>query len=191
MSSREEILDQLKAQRKATERKPRPAFDTAYLGDPVVQFKNIIGVLHGQVIEVNGEEEIVDFVRNKFAGKRVINNTKLVGFEESNWRESDPHELEDVEFTLVETPVAVAENGAIWMQDDLMGQRVSPFICQYLGVIVRKEKIVPTLPQAYEILGSPNSGFGAFIAGPSKTADIEQSLVTGAHGPRDIFVFVI
>jgi L-lactate dehydrogenase complex protein LldG len=33
--------------------------------------------------------------------------------------------------------------------------------------------------------------YGLFIAGPSKTADIEQALVIGAHGARSCTVFVV
>jgi L-lactate dehydrogenase complex protein LldG len=29
------------------------------------------------------------------------------------------------------------------------------------------------------------------VTGPSRTADIEKTLVTGAHGPKEIFVFLV
>jgi L-lactate utilization protein LutC len=42
------------------------------------------------------------------------------------------------------------------------------------------------------VTGTPaDYGFATFIAGPSKTADIEQSLVLGAHGPRSMTVFLL
>ena len=31
----------------------------------------------------------------------------------------------------------------------------------------------------------------SLITGPSRTADIEKTLVLGAHGPRDLFVFLL
>jgi L-lactate dehydrogenase complex protein LldG len=31
----------------------------------------------------------------------------------------------------------------------------------------------------------------SMITGPSRTADIEKTLVLGAHGPRDLFVFLL
>ena len=34
-------------------------------------------------------------------------------------------------------------------------------------------------------------GFGLFISGPSKTADIELALVIGAHGARSTMVFLV
>ena len=45
--------------------------------------------------------------------------------------------------------------------------------------------------EAYERLSSFDEGYGVFISGPSKTADIEQSLVIGAQGPLSTTVFLV
>jgi len=68
---------------------------------------------------------------------------------------------------------------------------LTAFICQHLVLIINKKDIVGTLHQAYEKIEVNKEGFGLFIAGPSKTADIEQSLVIGAHGSRSTTVYVI
>jgi L-lactate dehydrogenase complex protein LldG len=58
-------------------------------------------------------------------------------------------------------------------------------------VIVPKAKLVASMHEAYNKIGNADYRFGVFIAGPSKTADIEQSLVLGAHGPKSMTVFLI
>ena len=45
--------------------------------------------------------------------------------------------------------------------------------------------------EAYENIDFTNAGYGAFVSGPSKTADIEQALVIGAHGPKSGYVIFI
>jgi L-lactate dehydrogenase complex protein LldG len=99
--------------------------------------------------------------------------------------------LADVELAVLRAHFAVAENGAVWITDEQMGNRVLPFICQHLAIVINETAIVPTMHDAYPIIGKQQYNFGSFIAGPSKTADIEQSLVLGAHGPRSMAIFVL
>jgi len=103
----------------------------------------------------------------------------------------DPHGYEDVELAVIKAHFAVAENGAVWLTDELMCQRIIPYICQHLAVVISADSIVPTLHEAYEKIGAGDYGFGGFIGGPSKTADIEQALVLGAHGPLTMTVFIL
>lgn len=103
----------------------------------------------------------------------------------------DPHTFDDVELAVIKAQMAVAENGAVWLTEQLMGQRILPYICQHLAVVVSAESIVPTMHEAYIQIGVGQYGFGAFIGGPSKTADIEQALVMGAHGPITMTVFLL
>jgi L-lactate dehydrogenase complex protein LldG len=108
----------------------------------------------------------------------------------------DPHDLEDLDVAILPGEFCVAENGAVWVPAASFPHRVLPFITQHLVMVVPGGEIVHNMHEAYERLhagGSPfaKPGFGAFIAGPSKTADIEQSLVIGAHGPRSHAVVML
>ena len=145
----------------------------AYLVDDLVEVRKLL-------------HENFDFT------KRIVTTLpNLTDVAELLTTEDDPHSLEDVEVAIIKGHFAVAENGAVWLTDELMGQRIIPFICQHLAVIIRAEDIVPTLHEAYEIIGSGNYGFAGFIGGPSKTADIEQALVLGAHGPLSMTVYIL
>ena len=103
----------------------------------------------------------------------------------------DPHSFQDVELAIIKAHFSVAENGAVWLTEQVMGHRILPYICQHLAVIISAENIVSTMHDAYTRIGEDEYGFGTFIGGPSKTADIEQALVMGAHGPITMTVFLI
>ncbi len=167
------------------------------LGNPtediVSQFKTILTGIGGQVIEIEQITDIAAFVQKHFAPTARIISTlpELSAIAETNWQNEDPHTLENVDFAVIKGHFGVAENSAIWLTEELLGQRVSPFIAQYLGIVINKKDILPAMQDAYQRIGQAEYGFGTFLAGPSKTADIEQSLVLGAHGARGLTVFLV
>lgn len=157
-------------------------------------FINVLTGIGGNVIPVESMEEIQNYILQNFGrGSRTVTNIPaLENVAELMRRTSiSPHALSDVGYAIIDTRLAVAENGAVWVTEKSLSDRVLPFICQHLAVVLNAGDIVPNMHAAYEIINADDYGYGTFIAGPSKTADIEQSLVLGAHGPKSMTVFLM
>jgi len=196
MSSKDDILEKIK-QNQPSSISELPDLDALGLDtyENIDKYKTVLNSIGGAFVEVKDYDEVISYINNNYnyiAEKRKITTLpELAEIATTNWTNDDPHSLENVELTIVKAHFGVAENAALWVTDELLGQRVSVFIAQYLAIVVNKKDIVPTMHQAYERIGNQEYGFGTFIAGPSKTADIEQSLVLGAHGARGLIVFLM
>ncbi|MES2594936.1 MAG: LUD domain-containing protein [Verrucomicrobiota bacterium] len=103
---------------------------------------------------------------------------------------TDPHDLDGVHTAVFPARFGVCENGAVWIEETDLGHRVLPMIAEHLLIVIRADQIVADMHAAYQRVGKIGSGFGLFLAGPSKTADIEQCLVIGAHGARGATIFI-
>jgi L-lactate dehydrogenase complex protein LldG len=196
MTSRERILEAVKENQ--PDLRELPNLDLFYQNqntneENLANFIYTVELIGAKVYQVQDHQQIIDQLKADFEleGKRVVSTVVELNSFADQYNGLDNHELADVELMVLPTHFAVAENGACWVNDELYRERLLPFIPQHLAFILKKEHIVPTMHQAYERIADKKYGYGAFIAGPSKTADIEQSLVLGAHGPRSLRVFVI
>jgi L-lactate dehydrogenase complex protein LldG len=192
MSSRDKIISAVKGNKPAL--LPLPVMDWQASTENVVDvFKKTLEGIGGTVYTGTGLHQVMQKVIEIHGNeKRIINQVRLSdGNDPEEIKSESSISLEKVEVAIIEGQLGVAENGAIWVPEHAMGQRALPFICQHLVIVLSIKNIVPTMHQAYGSINISSNGFGVFIAGPSKTADIEQSLVIGAHGARSLLVFLL
>jgi L-lactate dehydrogenase complex protein LldG len=103
----------------------------------------------------------------------------------------DPHALEGVDLAVLPGLFGVAENGAVWVDTRPLRHRGVFVVAQHLALVVPASEVVADMHAAYARIDLSGPGLRLFIAGPSKTADIEQSLVIGAHGARSCTVILV
>ena len=194
MSNRAEILSRIKANKPALTDLPKievEIFTETY--DLSTQFKKMIKEVGGTIFSLNSKSEIIDKLSNLYPAGTKRYSTLL---NSESYNTIDVHkiqkssELEDIDVLVLEGEFGVAENGAIWLSDESIPVRVLPFITKHLVLVLHEKNIVTTQHHAYEYLKNIDTGFGLFISGPSKTADIEQSLVIGAQGALSLMVLL-
>ena len=193
MTTREKILAAVLKNQPAATALPDTSIFKGDRNDLVQKYMDVFKTIGGSSFLADNMDTVKILINKNFdVAKRIV--TTLPELNDSFELISgtpDPHSYNDIELAIIKAHFSVAENGAVWLTEEVMGQRIIPYICQQLAVIVHAESIVPTLHEAYEKIGTGDYGFGGFIGGPSKTADIEQALVLGAHGPLTMTVFII
>lgn len=190
MNSRERILAAIRSAKPPGEGSVTRVTFPVYTAS-VDGFESSVTKNGGRLFRALDVAEAAAIVRREYASAYTIIST-VEGIDGSRQvhAEDDPHTLADVDLAIVPGEVGVAENGAIWLSESRLVKRVLPFIAQNLAILVHERDIVATMHEAYARINVSEDGYGVFVSAPSKTADIEQSLVIGAHGPRSLSVIV-
>lgn len=195
MNSREKILSALKKNKPGPAPLPEEKKPLAPAEGLREIFSEVAVSIGSRVFVAENYQVAEKILAREFPeAERVVSAIKEIKIPSSKittGTETNPHSFADVDVAILSGLLGVAENSAIWITEQQMNHRVLPFICQHLVLVIHETDLVRNMHEAYEKTGSMEAGYGSFIAGPSKTADIEQSLVLGAHGPRSLRILIL
>ena len=192
MNSRDHILNTIK-NTNIIQETPCPKYDAVGIiyENKHEQFSQIIKTVGGEAVFCK-KEDLDKTIHSLYKDEKVIScNVDGCSLGNFDANIADQHDLKDIDLAIVKGEFAVAENGAVWIKNEENRHRVLYFIAQNIVIVVPKDKIVNNMHEAYKNIDFKDAGYGTFVSGPSKTADIEQSLVIGAHGPKSGYVIFI
>ena len=193
MSRKDEILGRIRAG--IGTRYEMPALDDIApitYPDPLAAFKASSKVAGSEVVELESGETVDSIIRKRFPSAGTIaSNLPEVSIANLN---PDTVEsaavLDGTDVGVIRGELGVAENGCIWIPQ-AMKEKAVCFISENLVILLDRETIVNNMHEAYRRVDPGRYGYGTFISGPSKTADIAQTLVMGAQAARSVTVLLI
>jgi L-lactate dehydrogenase complex protein LldG len=89
---------------------------------------------------------------------------------------------------------ALAENGTLMLLSGADTHATTSLLPENHVAIVPASRIVRSMEDAWDLLRQEHAGLPRqvnFVSGPSRTADIEMTLVLGAHGPFRVHVIIV
>ena len=109
--------------------------------------------------------------------------------------QSSPEEFNNMGPGITQCEFLIARFGSIMVSSrQASGRRMTVFPASHI-VVARTSQIVPEIKDALAAIRKKYDdrlpSMISLITGPSRTADIEKTLVMGAHGPKELFVFLL
>ncbi len=193
MSNKEEILSKYR-------KNVREKFDMPSLDDikgitypsPLAQFISMTETVGGKVVELGQGQDINELIKELYPdAKEIASNLPEITIATRNPDTiGSPQALNGTDVGVVKGVFGVAENACVWIPQT-MEEKAVCFISENLVILLKKTEIVNNMHEAYKRISFNDYGYGTFISGPSKTADIAQVLVMGAQAARSATVVLI
>ena len=195
MSNKEDILKKYRAN-------VREKFDMPDLSDikgitypdPLVQYITMTESVGGHVIEVKEGQDINQLIRDLYPdAKEFASNLPEITIATRNPDTvGRARDLNGTDVGIIRGKFGVAENACIWIPQT-MKEKAVMFISENLVILLPKSQIVNNMHEAYKRIefDQEYDGYGTFISGPSKTADIAQVLVMGAQAARSATILLL
>ena len=162
--------------------------------EPLSQFIEISKNVGGNIIEVKENQDINALFKELYPdAKEIASNLSEITIATRNPDTiENAQALNGTDVGIIRGMFGVAENGCIWIPQQMKEKAVC-FISENIVILLRKSQIVNNMHEAYKQIAfdSKYDGYGTFISGPSKTADIAQVLVMGAQAARSVTILLM
>ena len=188
---KEELLDKLRRNITQQFDMPTKPVQGIVYTDVVIEFIGMSKTVGSKVIEVKKGDNLNVVIREACPNAKIFaSNVEGIEADLNPDTIASAADLNGTDVGIIQGEVGVAENGCIWIPQT-MKERAVCFISEELVILLSKSNVVNNMHEAYKRIKMTNYGYGVFISGPSKTADIEQALVMGAQAARGVTVILI
>jgi L-lactate dehydrogenase complex protein LldG len=185
---------------------PRLNADTVALAD---QFTSELKAVHGEVIRCatmnDAQKQLAELV--KAAGWTSIGvmyrpicceavkelDPKTIQWPKPNW---PPLEMADLGASIVAADILLADTGSSLIACPTAEDRLLCYLPPACVIIARVDQLSEHLPAAWDTVARrcadrELSGEFVIVTGPSRTSDIEKTLILGVHGPKRLVVLLV
>ncbi len=185
-----------------------PEVGCLYDGNLAEKFREETERVNGSCFIVENAEllpnRISDYLRKKKINSVAIYDNKVISSDKlsAELAKSNPlmkiisgkpgrNTALEVETGLTGTYKLIAETGSVVVISDTPGGRFGSLLPPHHIVVATEAQLLPSFHSLGKDKEFVNTKWSVLISGPSRTADIEQTLILGVHGPLSLAVFII
>ena len=173
---KEDLLDKLRKNTREQFDMPDLSINAIKYPDTVKQFIEMSKAVGGKVKCIKKTDDVNQVIKELYPEAKVFaSNVPGITIAQKNPDTvEEANDLNGTDVGILQGELGVAENGCIWVPQT-MKEKAICFISEELVILLDKKNIVNNMHEGYKRIRVPELGYGCWISGPSKTADMNVS----------------